>query len=245
MRLGEARVPAGLRIYAIGDVHGCDRLLAKMHEEIAADLAARAPESYRIIHLGDYVDRGPETAAVIERLSRLIKSDDRVLCLRGNHEEMLLDFLWASPESGYNFLANGGPATLASYGIAVGQRRRVRLPGGDLANQFAAKLPTSHRAFLENLPYFTGIGDYFFCHAGIRPGVALDRQDAFDLTWIREGFLDSSADFGAVVVHGHTPTPRPEVRPNRINIDTGAVLGGPLTCVVLEGDEHRFIQVIK
>jgi serine/threonine protein phosphatase 1 len=245
MRLGETYAPKGLRIYAIGDVHGCDRLLAEMHEKIADDLAVGTAESYRIIHLGDYVDRGPETAAVIERLSRLAESDDRVLCLRGNHEEMLLDFLWASPDSGYNFLANGGPATLASYGIAVGQSRSSPLAGGNLAELFAANLPNSHRAFIENLPYFASFGDYFFCHAGVRPGVALDRQDAFDLTWIREGFLDIDSDFGAVVVHGHTPAHGPEVRSNRINVDTGAVLGGPLTCVVLEGNEHRFIQVAQ
>jgi serine/threonine protein phosphatase 1 len=209
MRLGEACVPEGLRIYAIGDVHGCDRELAEMHEKIAADLAAGAAESHRIIHLGDYVDRGPETAAVIERLSRLAESDDRVLCLRGNHEEMLLDFLWASAASGYNFLANGGPATLASYGITLGQSRAPGSAGGNLAELFAARLPASHRAFLENLRYFVSFGDYFFCHAGVKPGVALDRQDAFDLTWIREGFLDSDADFGAVVIHGHTPAQEP------------------------------------
>ena len=100
MRLDEARVSDGLRVYAIGDVHGCDRLLAEMHEKIAADLRERAPESYRIVHLGDYVDRGPDTAAVIERLSRLIEADRHVLCLRGNHEEMLLDFLRDGPDAG-------------------------------------------------------------------------------------------------------------------------------------------------
>jgi serine/threonine protein phosphatase 1 len=244
MQLGEARVPHGLRVYAIGDVHGCDRLLAEMHEKIAADLGAPTPESYRIIHLGDYVDRGPDTGAVIERLSRLIEADDHVICLRGNHEEMLLDLLWESPDAGYNFLANGGVATLASYGITIGQERSLMPSGSGLAKLLAARLPAGHRAFLENLQYSVRFGDYFFCHAGIRPGVALERQDAFDLTWIREGFLDSDSDFGAVVVHGHTPAHEPELRPNRINIDTGAVLGGPLTCLVLEGADRRFIQTI-
>ena len=240
MRLGEARVPEGLRVYAIGDVHGCDGLLAEIHDKIEADLAMAAPESHRIIHLGDYVDRGPDTAAVIERVSRLADADEHILCLRGNHEEMLLDFLWDGPDAGYDFLANGGGATLASYGIGLGHWRERE--GEKLAAQFAARLPANHRAFLENLPYSVRFGDYFFCHAGVRPGVALDRQDPFDLTWIREDFLDSDADFGAVIVHGHTPAHEPEVRPNRINIDTGAVLGGPLTCLVLEGDGYRFIQ---
>lgn len=243
MRLGEARVPDGLRVYAIGDVHGCDRLLAAMHEKIAADIDARPPEAHRIIHLGDYVDRGPDTAAVIERLSRRTESDDHILCLRGNHEEMLLDFLWASPDAGYNFLANGGVATLASYGITLDGKRSSTPTGSGLAKLFAARLPAGHRAFLENLRYSVRFGDYFFCHAGVRPGVDLERQDAFDLTWIREGFLDSDADFGAVVVHGHTPAHEPELRPNRVNIDTGAVLGGPLSCLVLEGAEYRFMQV--
>lgn len=243
MRLGESRVPDGLRVYAIGDVHGCDRLLAAMHEKIAADIDARPPETHCIIHLGDYVDRGPDTAAVVERLSRQVEADDHVLCLRGNHEEMLLDFLWAGPDAGPNFLANGGVATLASYGITLEGKRSSMPTGSGLAELFAARLPIGHRIFLENLQYSARFGDYFFCHAGIRPGVELERQDAFDLTWIREGFLDSDADFGAVVVHGHTPAREPELRPNRINIDTGAVLGGRLTCLILEGAEYRFIQV--
>jgi serine/threonine protein phosphatase 1 len=110
-----------------------------------------------------------------------------------------------------------------------------------LAEGFAARLPAAHRAFLEGLPYSVRFGDFFFCHAGIRPGVAIENQDRFDLTWIREGFLDSNADFGVVVVHGHTPAPEPEVLANRINIDTGAVFSGRLTCVALEGTQHRFL----
>jgi len=244
MKLGEARIPDGLRVYAIGDVHGCDDLLAEMHERIRADLAAEAPASHHVIHLGDYVDRGAETAGVIERVRHLAATDANVVCLRGNHEEMLLDFL-AAAEAGAeaNFLANGGVATLASYGIAVGGWRLVRRSDESLAARLAAQMPSEHRAFLESLPYSVRIGDFFFCHAGVRPGVDLAQQDPFDLTWIREGFLNSDADFGAVVVHGHTPQHAPQIRPNRINVDTGAVLGGPLTCVVLEGCDHRILQV--
>lgn len=244
MQLGEARVPEGLRVYAIGDIHGCDDLLARMHETIAADRVSRPIASYRIVHLGDYVDRGPDSAAVIERLSRLAESDENVLFLRGNHETLLLDFLeTANAEAEATFLANGGVATLASYGIVAGRRSWRRRSEG-LAARFRARLPERHYAFLESLRYSARIGDYFLCHAGVRPGIVLDQQDRFDLTWIREGFLDSDGDFGAIIVHGHTPAQQPEIRPNRINIDTGAVLGGGLTCVVLEDNTYRFLRSV-
>ena len=241
MLLGEARVPEGLRIYAIGDVHGCDDLLTVVHAMIAEDLEAHPSESARIIHLGDYVDRGPDTAAVVERLSRLCEADERIVCLRGNHEEMVLDFL-AQPLTGSEiWLANGGDATLSSYGIA--------LPSGDeddwrttkLSDEFAAALPAHHHRFLASLGYSAQFGDYFFCHAGIRPGIPLAEQDPHDLTWIREGFLDNDADFGVVVVHGHTVTKMPEIRPNRIDFDTGVVRYGKLTCLILEGNRQRFL----
>ena len=240
MQLGEARAPDRLRLYAIGDIHGCDHLLLRMYDEIAADLADRPTPDHRLIHLGDYVDRGPETAAVIERVSRLSQADETVVCLRGNHEEMLLDFLAnRDTDAAVNFLGNGGAETLASYGIS--QWRLFR--DNDLAERFAGRLPSDHRTFFENLRYSVRFGDFFFCHAGVRPGIALDDQDTFDLTWIRKPFLTSDADFGAVIVHGHTPNRQPEVRRNRINVDTGAVLGGPLTCVVLDGKQYRFFQV--
>ena len=241
MQLGEARVPDGLRLYAVGDVHGCDDLLAIVHGKIAADLAARPAVDHRIIHLGDYVDRGPDSAAVVERLSRLHGAGERVLCLRGNHEEMLLGFLADPVKGGLTFLDNGGLPTLASYGIALDPGYLSRSDLIVLARAFAAGLPVRHREFLESLPYSSRFGDFFLCHAGIRPGVPLERQDPFDLTWIREGFLDSNADFGVVVIHGHTPAPQPEVMANRINIDTGAVFSGRLTCLVLEGNQYRFL----
>lgn len=243
MILGDARAPDGLRLYAIGDVHGCDALLAQMHERIAADLAAGSPASHRIIHLGDYVDRGDESAGVLERLSRLSQADENVLCLRGNHEEMLLDFVADPLANGEIWLINGADGTLASYGAETFLEYVSESSLRQLCEQFVAKLPSHHRAFLESLPYSTRFGDYFFCHAGVRPGVSIEQQDPFDLTWIREGFLDSDADFGAVIVHGHTPVHEPDIRPNRIDIDTAAVLGGPLTCLVLEGRDYRFLQV--
>ena len=240
MHLGEARTPDGLRLYAIGDVHGCDDLLAEAHGKIAADLAARPAGDHRIIHVGDYIDRGPDSSAVVERLSRLAERDGRVLCLKGNHEDMLFDFLGDPVGGGSNFLSNSGNTTLASYGVEIEQASSPRDLIG-LVHALAMQMPVHHRKFLGRLPNSVRFGDFFFCHAGVRPGIPLDAQDPFDLMWIRKGFLDSDADFGAVVIHGHTPAPEPEIRPNRINIDTGAVLWGKLTTLVLEGNEHRFL----
>jgi serine/threonine protein phosphatase 1 len=241
MRLGEARAPDGLRLYAIGDVHGRDDLLATMHERIALDRASRPTPDYRIIHLGDYVDRGPESAAVIERLVKLKAADERAVFLKGNHEELLLDFLNDPVGGGPTFFNNGGLATLASYGLSLdrwffGNRHMI-----DAADRLAKLMPPAHRAFLDGLGLSARFGDFFFCHAGIKPGVPLDKQTADDLTWIRGPFLESTQEFEAVVVHGHTPAPEPEVRPNRINIDTGAVFSGVLTCVAIEGTEFRFL----
>lgn len=238
MLVGEAAVPEGLRVYAIGDVHGCDDLLAAVHARIAEDLAASPVADHRIVHVGDYDDRGPASAAVIERLAELSARDPRVLCLRGNHDQMLLDFLADPEERGASFLVNGGKATLRAYGVNLRAANYARL-AGDLA----AALPETHRRFLETLPFSVRIGDYFFCHAGIRPGVALEAQTPDDLLWIRDEFLRDKRDHGVVVVHGHTVTDemRPEIHPNRIAIDTGAYAGGPLTCLVLEGRSQRFL----
>jgi serine/threonine protein phosphatase 1 len=239
MRLGEARTPAGMRLYAIGDIHGCDRDLGEAHGKIATDLAARPVDDHRIIHVGDYVDRGPNSAAVIGRLVKMTAADTRVICLKGNHDQLLADFL-ADATTGGVFLANGGGETLASYGVARG-RFPIWENLAALSREFAKRMPATHRSFIEGLPLCVRFGDYFFCHAGIRPGVPLDRQDPEDLIWIRDEFLTDDSDHGVVVVHGHTPMPVPEVRLNRINIDTGLVYGGSLTCLVLEGTEYRFL----
>ncbi|HET7718096.1 MAG TPA: metallophosphoesterase family protein [Bauldia sp.] len=240
MRLGEAKTPPRMRIYAIGDVHGLDTLLAEAHAEIEADLAARPVADHRIIHVGDYVDRGPNSAAVIERLSRLQETDPRILCLMGNHDELMLAFLADPGAAGPDWMMNGAGATFRSYGIdtsgvsSAGDHRR-------LCKALAAALPASHRLFLDHLRLSIRFGDFLFCHAGIRPGVPLDLQSDHDLLWIRDEFLFSNRDHGVVVVHGHTPAQAPEVRPNRINVDTGAVYGGPLTVLALEGTSHRFL----
>ena len=235
MRLGEAETPAGMRIYAIGDVHGTDRLLAEAHAKIDADLAARSVADYRIVHVGDYVDRGPDSAAVIERLARLKESDPRVICLLGNHDELMRAFLADPERGGHDWLMNGARATLRSYGIdAAGGSSADEFRG--LGDQLNVALPDHHRAFLGNLDLSARFGDFFFCHAGVRPGVPLDEQTLEDLIWIREPFLSCGDPFDRLIVHGHTPvmTGKPDVRRNRINIDTGAVYGGPLTAAVFK-----------
>lgn len=241
MFLGKATTPEGLRLYAIGDIHGCDDLLADIHRRIAADLAGQPVADHRIIHIGDYVDRGPDSAGVIARLVRHRAENPRMLFLRGNHDERLLAFL-NDPSVGDMYLNDniGGPATLRSYGVTP-SRSLAGYNYARLSRMLAETMPTDHRAFIENLPLTAQFGDYLFVHAGIRPGVPLDRQDPQDLIWIREEFLFDGRDHGFIVVHGHTPANQPEVRPNRINIDTGAVFGGRLTCLVLEGTEHRFL----
>ncbi len=236
MRTGEARAPAGMRIYAVGDVHGCNRELGQAHDRIAADLAAWPVADHRIIHVGDYTDRGPDSAAVIERLVGMTAADHRVICLRGNHDQMLADFL-ADASAGGIFLANGGLETLVSYGLSPDRHPTLAA----LRRELKERMPAAHRSFIDGLPLSVRFGDYFFCHAGIRPGVPLDRQDPKDLIWIRDEFLTDNSEHGVVVVHGHTPVPAPEVQSNRINIDTGLVYGGSLTCLVLEGTDYRFL----
>ncbi|HVY19355.1 MAG TPA: metallophosphoesterase [Bauldia sp.] len=237
MRTGEATTPAGMRLYAIGDIHGCADKLALLHERIAADLAARPTPDHRIIHIGDYGDRGADTAGVVARLAGMT-DDARIVFLRGNHDQKWLDFLADGDLNGAAFLSFGGKATARSYG--VGNRTRNY---ADLSAALAAAMPPEHRAFLDTTRTSVRFGDYFFTHAGVRPGVPLDAQTDEDLMWIREEFLLDTRDFGVVVVHGHTVTPSmtPEIHANRIAIDTGAVFGGPLTCVVLEGTGVRFI----
>lgn len=229
-----ATLPAGPRVYAVGDVHGClDRLVA-MHEAIAEDLAARPADAAVLIHLGDYVDRGPESAQVVEwLLGRPPVPASRVVNLMGNHEAMMLAAVASGEESAADtWLANGGADSLQSWGVprAAGQA------------DWAALIPPQHLLFLRDLPTHVRIGPYLFVHAGIRPSVPLAQQSRHDMLWIREPFLSSRQDHGMVVVHGHTPRYEPLVRPNRIDIDTGAVLGGVLTCVVLEADKLGFLS---
>lgn len=229
-----ATLPPGQRIYAIGDVHGCLDRLATLHELINQDLDARPVDNATLIHLGDYVDRGPDSAQVIEWLhaGHSVRADS-VINLMGNHEEMMLKALVTDAENAIsNWLSNGGGDTLQSWGVP-----RTAAP-----RAWVAHIDKAHLIFLRDLAISHRIGPYFFVHAGIRPGVPVHQQSRQDLLWIREPFLSSKSDHGVVVVHGHTPRHEPTVRPNRIGIDTGAVIGGALTCVVLEADQLGFIR---
>jgi serine/threonine protein phosphatase 1 len=233
-----ASLPPGQRIYAVGDVHGCADRLALMHGAIAEDLAARPVEHALVIHIGDYIDRGPDSAGVIERLLRPFPSvpgttPPHLVNLTGNHEEMLLTALdEGSRAAAERWLANSGGETLASWGLSW--------RGG--ARAWREAIPPRHLGFLRGLGLIYRAGGYAFVHAGLRPGVPLEQQAREDMLWIREPFLSWPGRLPIVVVHGHTPEDAPQVRPHRIGIDTGAVLGGPLTCAVLELDGVAFIQ---
>ncbi len=239
------RVPDGQRVYAVGDIHGRADLLDDLHGRIIADAeGAPAGTAMTVVYLGDYVDRGADSKGVIQRLLAASLPGFRAVHLKGNHEDLLLGFL-NYPEEGWSWMVNGGDATVRSYGVALagddeasGRMSRVR-------DELVARLPRAHLEFLLSLQMSHICGDYMMVHAGIRPGVALDRQSESDCLWIREEFLRSSADHGKVVVHGHTPGPAPVKRGNRIGIDTAAYASDVLTCLVLQAAEQRFLNTKK
>ncbi|MGJ0510285.1 MAG: metallophosphoesterase family protein [Methylocystis sp.] len=235
----QATAPDGMRIYAIGDIHGRADLLDRLARKIDADLASRPCPKATTVFVGDYVDRGVDSRGVLERLS-LDDFPTPIAPLRGNHEEAMLRFLDDAPALP-QWVMFGGLMTLASYGVDPGEEMRR---GGAPAVQaaFLARFPDAHRRFLEETKYSVEFGDYFFCHAGVRPHVPLDRQDPGDLMWIRYEFLEYRGDFGKIVVHGHTPHTKVESLENRINLDTHAFRSGVLTAVALEGAERRFLD---
>ncbi|MGX9962270.1 metallophosphoesterase family protein [Roseomonas sp. F4] len=227
-----AELPEGLRIYAIGDVHGCAARLAALHGAIQADHLARPVRRALLLHLGDYVDRGADSAGVLALLAQP-RDGLETLNLLGNHDQMMLDALapGATGDEVAMWLGNGGDATLRNYGASGRDRESWRA------------VPEAHLDLLRACPASFQAGGYVFAHAGIRPGIPLAGQDPFDLLWIREPFLSWRGALPAVVVHGHTPAPEPELRRHRIGLDTGAVFGGPLTCAVLEADRVAFLQM--
>lgn len=232
--------PDGVRIYAVGDIHGRDDLLIRMHAMILADVRAHPAASPTVVYLGDYVDRGSGSFEVIEFLINEPLPGFTSVALMGNHEDMMLRFLAGPPT--LNWLVNGGIATLASYGVGAGLPAIYLADLDVLRRELRAAVPPSHMRFLLGLGLMHVVGDYAFVHAGVRPGVDLEVQTQADLLWIRDKFLDSRKDHGKVVIHGHTITEDPEIRANRIGIDTGAFVTDRLTCLVLEGSERRFLQ---
>ncbi|MBY0335072.1 MAG: serine/threonine protein phosphatase [Acetobacteraceae bacterium] len=227
------RLPPGERVYAIGDVHGCADRLRALHRVVLDDLAAR-PARATLIHLGDLIDKGPDSAGAIEAVLAL-PAELPVVNLMGNHEDTLLQALAGDRPSVTDFRDFGGREALASWGLD-----RFSDPPA-----WREGIPAHHQDFLRRMPLRHAAGRYVFVHAGLRPGIALSDQRRDDLLRIRRDFLESQADFGAVVVHGHTPTRDrlPELRQNRLNLDTGAVYGGALTLAVLENARIGFHQV--
>lgn len=237
--LAHAAGPEGMRIFAIGDVHGKLDLLEDMHARIHADIAANPTRDWRIVHLGDYVDRGPDSKGVLDFLVAAAGRDNRVLAVLGNHDEGFLEFLTYADPVGI-FAMHGGVQTALSYGVTIDFEDPVSVNTGFTALNRA--VPQAHVDFIKRLPRAVSFGDFFFCHAGIRPGVALDRQDPEDLIWIRRDFLNDKRLHPKVIVHGHTPSSRPELLPNRVNVDTRAFQTGRLTALVIDGNEKRLIE---
>jgi len=238
---GAPAVPPDTCLYAVGDIHGRTDLLRALHRLIAEDAARRNAGRKVIVYLGDLVDRGRDSRGVIDMLLASPMPGFDCVHLRGNHEDALLHFL-EDIAAGPGWFAFGGEETVASYGV------RRPLPSEDeeelrrVQREFRLALPAAHRKFLEGLKLSHAEGDYFCVHAGVKPGVPLDQQDGHDLMWIREEFLASKEDFGKVVVHGHTITREPELKRNRIGIDTGAFATNRLTCLAVEGTERTILQ---
>ncbi len=227
-------LPRGRRIYAIGDVHGCAAKLAALHALIAADLAARSTASALLVHLGDYINQGPDSAGVLTLLAAGAPVPNlHMFNLMGDHERMLLDALDGDRAAATDWLWAGGREALPSWGLDPALPRE----------HWPAALPAAHVALLRSLVLTHREGDYLFVHAGIRPGIALDAQSRDDLTTMRQPFLSTEQSLGVVVVHGHASVPSVAVLPNRIGLDTGAGMGGRLTCAVLEDDVVGFLAV--
>ncbi|MCB9989432.1 MAG: metallophosphoesterase [Rhodospirillales bacterium] len=238
----------GLRVYAVGDIHGYVNALDLMHDKISADLAENPSRRTEVIYLGDYIDRGPDSAGVLDRLVTESHKKDGIkrTFLTGNHEEIALRFLERGLLGGWFNL--GGVKTLESYGLEVPD------PEGNFSKEKERSLQNEfnvlagkrgHTDFLRQLKLKAQRGGYLFVHAGVNPRRPINRQYPYNLLTIRDGFLDSSVDFGKRVVHGHSISidGKPVEKPNRIGVDTGVYHFGTLSCAVLEGQSVRFLSV--
>ncbi len=232
-------LPAELRIYAIGDIHGRLDLLSELLARISSDIALRPTARPLYVFLGDYIDRGSASRETIDRLIEHGKTHESIF-LKGNHELIAIKCL--SDRGLFDqWLRLGGLETLVSYGVpaeTLANGKQI----AELQSAFHGALPQAHFRFFRDLKNSFECGDFFFAHAGVKPNVELSRQKENDLLWIRGEFLTSKDDFGKIIVHGHTPTREIEVGPNRINIDTGAFATGCLSCLVLEGQELSVID---
>lgn len=235
------RIPDGEIVWAVGDIHGRLDLLESLVEAILADAASLDASRKVVIFLGDYIDRGPDSRGVLRYLIDLPKDVGiEWRFLKGNHEEAMLKFL-DDPPFGVNWCEYGGDAALASYGLKPPEMKHRVEAWARVSADLNHKVTTEEREFLETLEYSISIGDYFFAHAGARPGIALDRQSDRDLMWIRGTFLDDETPFEKVVVHGHTPTREVHMDHRRIGLDTKAYASGVLTAVRLEGTRRELL----
>lgn len=239
----QAELPEGRRIYAIGDIHGrldlLDQLLARIDEDDAARGAARTS----LIFLGDLVDRGADSAGVVERVRKLCADRPDTRCLSGNHEEIFLGAHEGNGDLIRLLLRAGGFETLLSYGLDPEEIDQASIV--ELADMIERAVPAEHIEFLRALDDYVVEGDYLFVHAGIRPGVPVEQQSPRDLRWIRQPFLDFAGNHGKLVVHGHTITDEVVQRDNRIGIDTGAYRSGRLTALGIEGREQWFLNTAE
>lgn len=231
----------GRRLYAIGDVHGRYDLLSRLLEMIAADKASHPRIDSQIIMLGDYIDRGPQSRQVCEALMALERSD-AVRCLRGNHEQIVLDALAGDLMALRLWLSHGGVEAVRSWGLVPPVTDDADHEMAYFVDMLAQAMGEDMIRWLKDLPVSYRHGDYFFVHAGIRPAIALEEQEERDMLWIREPFLSSAVRHPAVIVHGHSIREDIEVRSNRIGIDTAAWKSGVLTAVVLENGHYRTLQ---
>ena len=237
-------VPDGTVVWAVGDIHGRLDLLQPLVEAIVADPRDRAAKRRVVVFLGDYIDRGPDSRGVLLLLAGL-SADQGVewRFLKGNHEQAMLGFL-DDPSAGPKWCEYGGDNALRSYGLRVPDLAHRTEAWARVAADLRHKLTARETEFLEKLELSFTVGDYFFSHAGARPGVALDRQSPGDLMWIRQPFLDSPTAFEQVVIHGHTPTPRVHADHRRIGIDTKAYHSGVLSALRLEGFERDLLRAV-
>ncbi|WP_128514389.1 metallophosphoesterase [Tabrizicola thermarum] len=232
-----------MHLYAIGDIHGHLDLLQQAHDLIAADMARHGPG--QVVHLGDLVDRGPDSRGVIDFLMQGLAAGQDWVVLMGNHDRMFRRFVQDPHEPEPGLRADlgwlhpklGGPDTLRSYGVVNAADR----PVAKVHAEARAAVPQAHLDFIATRPTLHLAGDCAFVHAGIRPGVALDRQTETDLVWIREPFLSEGTSFGPLIVHGHTTIDQATHYGNRLNLDSGAAYGGPLSAVVIEGREAALL----
>lgn len=235
-----AAVPAGTRIYAIGDIHGRSDLLDQLTALIDEDHASRGGGARQLIFLGDLIDRGPDSAGVVERVMAIKAREPATRILMGNHEEVLLKVLDGDDKAIRFFCRVGGRETILSYGVSTDEYDSVDF--AELAEMVRDRVPDSHRSFMGSFEDLIVVGDYVFVHAGIRPQVPLEEQRGVDLRWIREPFLDHAAPHQKIVVHGHTITEQVETRPNRVGIDTGAYASGRLTALGLESTNRWILS---